>query len=298
MPRAFDITSSGPGLRLNGGESGEIAFTVSNKLARPIRARAVPQPDGETKASWLSISGGAERDFGADETQLITVRVQLPKGVKEGSYDFHLVVSSLAEPDELYAVGGTVPIVVKQAERKFPWWIVILAGGLLVIGGGAFGLVKLLGDGGTGAPPGADCATNQSCPANQRCVEIRPGAKSCLLKPGETCTGDIQCASAYCRPDDRRCSRDDGLCTPATAEQDCRPGTFQCTGNRCLLAEGQRCQDHDECATNFCLGSRCARCTAQCVFPNVCFRNQCVLRVFPFVPKVLPELRRFEGIRR
>lgn len=295
MPRAFDITPSTTRIRASSGETGEIAFTVSNKLEGLVHARAVAAPDGETDGTWLSIPAGQEYDLGKDETKLITVKYEIPANAKAGTYPFHIVVSSLSNPDELYAVSSTVPIEVKHVERKFPWWIVILAGGLLVVGGGAFGLMKVMGN--KPAPPGNDCISDANCPGTQRCVEIRPGARSCLLKPEQACTGDIQCASAFCR-DDGTCARDDGKCTPQTAQQDCRPGAFTCAGGKCLLVDGQPCLDHAECATDFCSGTRtCTPCSVQCPFPLRCHRNQCVPRTFTINPKVLQEFRRFQGIQ-
>lgn len=294
MPRAFDITPSTPKLRLKSGESGEIAFTVSNKTDGPVRAKAVARPESETEAISVSIPGGDERDFAKDETQLITVKVQAPASAKEGSYPIHMVVSALSNPDELYALSGTIPIEVTHVEQKFPWWIVMLAGGVLLIGGLIFGLVKVLGD--EGGPLGSNCTADESCASDLRCVEVKPGVKSCLLKPGEECAGDLQCASAFCRPDNKECSRDDGKCTPETAAQDCRPGTFQCTNNRCLLVNGQRCQSDGECASNFCAGS-CIPCSVPCTPPFTCFRNQCVLSGFPRQSGTVQEFRRFQGIQ-
>jgi hypothetical protein len=166
MPRAFDITPSTTKVKVSSGKSAEVAFTVSNKTDRPLRARAVATPDGETKASWLSVPDGDERDFGRDETKLITVRVAVPPNTKAGTYPLHIVVSSLSEPDELYAVGQTVPVEVKHVERKFPWWIVILTGGVLVIGGGALGLIRALRDDGQAQP---DQPAQQACTGVPEC---------------------------------------------------------------------------------------------------------------------------------
>lgn len=298
MPRAFDITPSAPKVKVNSGESGEISVTVSNKLERPIRARAVARPDGETQASWLSIPEGAEGELGVDETKLLTVQVKLPANVKDGIYPFHVVISSLKEPDELYAETDLMQIVVKHTERKFPWWIVFLVAGVVVLGGGAFALVKLLGGREKVEPPGKDCTAATTCPTNQRCVEVRVGSSSCLLKPGEACTGDLQCSSGFCRRDEHVCARDDGKCTAETAAQDCRPGTFQCLNGRCLLANGQRCLEHAECGTDFCQGGQCTPCTTRCTFLQFCHRNVCEPFKFQFEGKVVRDHRRFEGISR
>lgn len=296
MPRAFDITPSAPKVKMNSGETAEVAFTVSNKLPRSIRTRAYARPDGDTDGGWLYIPPEkAEPELGTDETKLITVQVKLPAKLKDGTYPFHIVVSSLAEPDEIYAESAPVPIVVRHVEIKpFPWWIVVLGVGVVVVAGGAFGLAKVLGKH-KNVAVGTNCTADANCGADQKCVEFRPGAKSCLLKPEQKCTTDLQCASAYCRRDDHLCARDDGQCTAQTAAKDCRPGTFECVGNHCLLSTGQKCQDHPDCATDFCQGGVCTACTAVCTGWLRCHRNQCEIISFPFPTKPLEPMRRFQG---
>ena len=269
MPRAIDITPSAPKVKMNSGETAEVAFTVSNKLPRSIRTRAHVRPDGETDGGWLHIPPEkAEPELAADETRLITVKVELPAKLKDGTYPFHIVVSSLAEPDEIYAESAPVPIVVKHVERKFPWWIVLLAAGVVVIAGGAFGLVKVLGHR-KNVPVGTNCAADSTCSADQKCVEFRPGTKACLLKPEQSCAGDALCSSGFCRPD-HTCARDDGACTAATAAQDCRPPALVCTAtNKCLLTAGQRCTQPTECATGFCIGNVCRVFCPFCGLPQV-----------------------------
>ncbi|HEY8208850.1 MAG TPA: hypothetical protein VIG99_15275 [Myxococcaceae bacterium] len=297
MPRAFDITPSAPRVKLNSGEAGEVSFTVSNKLPRTIRTRALARAEGETDGSWLAIPpDSAEVELGVNETKLFTVKVRLPASLKEGTYAFHIVVSSLAEPDEIYAESASVPILVKHVERPFPWWIVYLAGGVLVLALGTWGLVALLRSANSG-PPGANCTSDMDCPNDQRCVQSQPGSKSCLLKPEEKCTGDIQCASAYCHRDDHLCSRDDGKCTAATAAKDCRPGTFTCVGDTCLLVVGQKCANPSECQTGVCFGGACQPCQAVCFPPSFCQGNQCVGPIIMFQNKSVSEARRFEGLR-
>src|SRR3954462_13876738 len=118
MPRAFDITPSAPKVKLNSGQKGEVSFTVSNKLPRSIRARALARPEGETDGAWLAIPPeSTEAELGVNETRLITVKVNLPAALKDGTYTFHIVVSSLADPDEIYAESASVPIEVKHIEQ-------------------------------------------------------------------------------------------------------------------------------------------------------------------------------------
>ena len=67
---------------------------------------------------------------------------------------------------------------------------------------------------------------------------------------------------------------------------------------RCLLANGQRCLEHAECATDFCQGGKCTPCTTRCTFLQFCHRNVCEPFGFKIPTKPMLEYRRFEGITR
>jgi hypothetical protein len=86
MPRAFDITAAMESVNLNASGQGELAFTVSNALRTPMRARAVVMMAGPARPEWASVSGGAERDFAPDGTQQFTVKFQVPAGTPAGRY--------------------------------------------------------------------------------------------------------------------------------------------------------------------------------------------------------------------
>ncbi len=143
MFRAFAITTSTPSIRLNGMRDGALTFTVTNALGRPVRGRAVVEPEGATPRDWLLLEGAAERDFPRDGTHQYTVRVDAPSGARQGQYAFHLSVVNVANPDEEFTVGPSASIHVPPPQtpapkKKFPWAWLALAAGILVISLGTF----------------------------------------------------------------------------------------------------------------------------------------------------------------
>lgn len=275
MPRAFDITANTTSAKLDASGRAELGFTVSNTLGKSVRARAVCQPDGKTQAQWLTIAGDVERDYTHDGTQTYAVKVAVPPGTPEGTYAFHLLVSSVLNPDEDYAHGPPVSFTVAPAaatpRRKIPWWLIALAGGVLVIGIGSFALAKLVG----GKAPGATCTKDADCPSDQKCAALSVGTLTCRLKPGEKCKNQTDCSSLFCPEDKGKCSRDDGLCeSPA----DCR-SPFQCTNGRCALADGQSCFADQDCISGDC-NRTCQPAVAQCIPPcpwgSFCASGRCI----------------------
>lgn len=130
--RAFAITASAADT-LEAPASGEVTFTftVTNALGRPVRARALPEPEGDTPRDLLRVVGEAEREFAADGTHTFSVVARVPPGARGGTHTFHLLVATVSNPDEEYAAG---PRVSYRGEggavvKPFPWWIVAVAGG-------------------------------------------------------------------------------------------------------------------------------------------------------------------------
>jgi hypothetical protein len=341
MPRAFDITAATESANLSASGQGEIAFTVSNALRAPVRARATVMVEGQAQREWTSIAGEAERDFTPDGTQQFIVKIQTPPGTPPGRYTFYLLVSNVANPDEQYADGPTVSFVVPEpapvVKKAFPWWIVALVAGVLVIGGGVAAIIggrsgpdlgepckegkcgKGLGcsgaeagmclgeDGFKGckenaqclsgrcaegrcaeAELGRNCGAGDTCPARQKCIPLL-GTRTCLLAPEQSCTGDGQCSSLFCK--DGKCTRDDGKCE---SNNDCRPPS-QCHTNKvCLLPDGEQCTTNAVCISGFCSGGKCQQapvpCVPACRLGQFCVNGQC--QFLQFTPRVNEEIIR------
>jgi hypothetical protein len=138
MARVFAITTTATSLRLDGQGQAEAPFTVSNASGRALRGRADVRATNAAQQGWLSISGEAERNFPANGTHQIVVRVAAPPGTAAGKGSFRLDMVSAQNPDDDFAEGPTVtfeipPPVVKPS---FPWWIVIVAATVVLIVGG------------------------------------------------------------------------------------------------------------------------------------------------------------------
>ena len=341
MPRAFDITAATESVNLSASGQGEIAFTVSNALRIPMRGRATVMVAGQAQREWTAIAGEAERDFTPDGTQQFIVKVQAPPGTPPGRYTFHLLVSNVANPDEQYADGPTVSFVVPEAapvvKKAFPWWIVALVGGVLVIGGGVTAILAGRGGPGLGEPCegiqcgkglgcssatagvclgengfkgceqnsqcvsarcvsgrceeaelGRNCGPGDTCPQRQQCIPLL-GTRTCLLAPGQSCTGDGQCSSLFCK--DGKCSRDDGKCD---TNNDCRSPSLCHTNKVCLLPDGQQCTANEVCTSGFCSGGTCqpavTPCQPACRPGQFCVEGRC--RSLVFTPRVNEEIIR------
>lgn len=139
MFRVFAITTSTPSVRLNAAGQGELTFTVSNALGKPVRGRAVVEPEGTTPREWLTLDGEPERDFPTDGTHQYTVKVNVPPGTPQGQHAFHLSEVNVANPDEEFTVGPSasfqVPLPpVPVPKKQLPWpWIALAAGVVLIL---------------------------------------------------------------------------------------------------------------------------------------------------------------------
>ena len=142
MPtRIFAITAARDTVTLDNQGRAEVSFTASNTGPKSIAGRARLVPIGSTKETWLSLEGEHERKFAKGEAQQFTVKVAAPPGTPAGKYSFRLNIISVENPDDEFTEGPSVSFEVKELalaappKRKFPWWIVAVAG-VLVLGAG------------------------------------------------------------------------------------------------------------------------------------------------------------------
>lgn len=268
MPRAFDITAATESVNLSASGQGEIAFTVSNALRVPVRARATVMVDGQARRDWTVIAGEPERDFATDGTQQFIVKLQAPPGTPPGRYTFHLLVSNVANTDEQYADGPTVSFVVPEAapvvKKAFPWWIVALVGGVIVIGGGVAAII-----GGRSGPDVGEPCKEGKCGKGLACSKPEGGV--CLGEDGfKGCKESTQCLSARCsngRCEEAEVGRNCGAGDTCPARQKCVP----LLGTRtCLLAPTQACTGDGQCTSLFCKDGTCTRDDAKCDNNNEC----------------------------
>ena len=79
-----------------------------------------------------------ERDYPANGTHQIAVRVAAPPGSPAGRSSFRLDTVSARNPDEDFAESPTVSFEVPAPvpKKPFPWWIVAVAAAVVLVVGG------------------------------------------------------------------------------------------------------------------------------------------------------------------
>jgi hypothetical protein len=137
MPGPFTVTAATNSVKLNDNRQGEAAFTVFNGSGRPLRGQARLKAEDPAATGWLSLAGEAERDFDIAAAHQFAVQIQAPPDAPTGSYPFRLDMVGVEDPDEDYSEGPTVTFQVPEPQPEqepFPWWIVGVVAGVLVVG--------------------------------------------------------------------------------------------------------------------------------------------------------------------
>ena len=138
MSRPFVITTSTAKAALNKQGQGKVSFTVSNETSRPLKAQIKTKALNSAQEEWLTLSGESERDFPTSGSQQVTVEINVPEGTPPSKFDFRIDVASVYNPEEEYTEGPTVAFEApepKPKKKKFPWWILAVVFGVLIIGG-------------------------------------------------------------------------------------------------------------------------------------------------------------------
>jgi len=139
MTRTFTV-SVPPGSRtLRAGADGraQVAYTVANKKPTPARARVRVAARDSSRDEWFQVEGDAERDFRAEEAQVFTVRVAIPRDVPAGTYGFRLDAVSVADPQEDFTEGDSIAVEWTPPpvtpRPRLPWWLIPAAAGVVAI---------------------------------------------------------------------------------------------------------------------------------------------------------------------
>jgi serine/threonine-protein kinase len=141
MP-SFEIPDGPTTLALKteaGFHKGTATFNVTNKTGEGLTGRFSVQIQGAGKAEWYSIQGEPERPVAAGETQTVTVAAKIPATTPPGQHRIKLRATNVNDPDndftESTVATVTVPAVAKPPAKKkpFPWWILAVVGGVLVL---------------------------------------------------------------------------------------------------------------------------------------------------------------------
>ncbi len=128
-------------LKKEGGfHKGSAVFGVTNKTGEGLTARLSVQVQGDGKAEWYQVQGEPERPVAAGENQTVTVVAKIPAATPAGQHRIKLRATNVNDPDndstDSAAATVTVPAAAGPApppKKPFPWWILAVAGGVLVL---------------------------------------------------------------------------------------------------------------------------------------------------------------------
>jgi hypothetical protein len=135
MTSLFAITTTLTNLSLDANRHAAATFTVFNASGQPIRGRARLFTTNSAMGPWLSLAGEGEQDLPVAGTAQYTVQIAPPASAPAGQYSFRLDMVDVEHPDERYTEGPAVTFEVLPVTIKpFPWWILALAGGVIVVG--------------------------------------------------------------------------------------------------------------------------------------------------------------------
>jgi beta-lactam-binding protein with PASTA domain len=139
MSRPFTIKPAAETIELDRQRESEVVFTVSNASGRPINARGRISAADPAQKAWFKLQDEPERKLKVDETTQYKVKIAVPPNVAAGSYKLQFDVVEV-DNEESFTEGSPVGFQVKPAPTptptKFPWWIVAVAAGVLLVGGG------------------------------------------------------------------------------------------------------------------------------------------------------------------
>lgn len=147
MP-AFDVTANPPTLDGTRGKKQTIVVTATNRLGRPVTARAIAVVDPATAASWVTAPADAQRVFNQpNATQEFQFGFEVPATAKAGNYTVRIDVVDVDLPDDNFGQSPAIAVKVEEFKEIVPppppprWWILVAAA--VVVLGVAFGIWKV-----------------------------------------------------------------------------------------------------------------------------------------------------------
>jgi hypothetical protein len=163
MSSPFAITVANTTVQLPESRQGEVIFTVSNTSGQQLEGRANISTTAPASVEWFQLAGDIKRSFASDETHQSQVQIAVPPDAQPGSYSLYLEMIGVENPDEQYSRGPTVQVEVPAAAKEpagtpFPWWIVAVVVGVLLVGGGLVAYL-IWGRGDTNGPVAEATAT-------------------------------------------------------------------------------------------------------------------------------------------
>jgi hypothetical protein len=118
---------------------GSAVFGVTNKTGEGLTARFSVQIQGDGKPEWYQVQGETERPIAAGENQTVTVVAKVPAATPPGQHRIKLRATNVNDPDNDTTESAAATVAVPAASgpapppKPFPWWIIAVAGGVLVL---------------------------------------------------------------------------------------------------------------------------------------------------------------------
>jgi beta-lactam-binding protein with PASTA domain len=135
-PPSFTVTAAGEKVKLDDSGSARAQFTVTNTSPQARKGRLLTRPREPAKPEWFSVVGESIRDFAPNAAQQAVVELKVQPGSPPGSYSFRLDAVSEDDPDEDFTEGPSVAFEVAppaKPPKPFPWWILIVAGAVVLL---------------------------------------------------------------------------------------------------------------------------------------------------------------------
>jgi hypothetical protein len=140
----FAVTVPSAELIVDAARKGSTTVTITNTAGRPMRARLDVMPAPPAQPGWFTVVGDALLDFPLGSTLQRQVQVLVPGDAPPGPASVRYDVIPEDRPDNAVP-GPSQSFTVPASTRKFPWWIVGVAAGVIVLG---ILIIALLGGGG------------------------------------------------------------------------------------------------------------------------------------------------------
>jgi hypothetical protein len=258
-----------------------VTYVVTNRTGSDDHVRVkLPEADARSKLT-LALQERNEQHISNGGTATFSVEIAASAEAAPGSSDLKLEFIASQMEDQAFAASAvvvTIPppkaVEAKLPGKKFPWAIVLGIAGAVLLGGGLWIGITVSAPAATGARCGdaGDCANGHVCVAP---AGHASAATVCLREERETCTGDGECSSGYCRvmatpaspapaaagakgasPQDaaapvRECRARTLAGGACEAPEDCA-SPASCTGGKCVLSVGSACSGDAACESGLC----------------------------------------------
>lgn len=137
MSTEWVVTTAAERFTLNDARAGEITFTVTNPVRRADRVVFEIVPGEGADAAWFSVEEPQRLVRGGTSVSYL-LKAAIPPEAPPGQYEVQArVYSADTAPEESSVLSSRVLLEVKAApkpeKKKFPWWIVAVAGLVVLV---------------------------------------------------------------------------------------------------------------------------------------------------------------------